>query len=356
MLSFDIFNDDAFSLTSLVAAINEVEHVPGRAGALAFAGAGEGVSTTSVAFERIGDAISLVPASARGGPAPKQGTNKGTLRNLTVPHIKIEDTVQAASVLNVRAFGSTDQLRGVQSVVNGQFAKMGTRLDLTLEHLRLGAIKGIVMDADGTTKLADLFETFQVLANPAVPGVYGPKVFDFDLANANSDPTDFRQKCQELTRWLHRNAKIVIPSTAKIWAFCGDAFFDAMIARSDVKATYLNTEEQRARVGGNYAFGVFEYGGIVWENYRGTDDGEDADGGTVGIAQNEARFFLTGVPGLYAEYFAPATFMETVGTIGLPRYAKLAPDTRFNESVELHTQMNPLPVCLRPQTLVKGLA
>ena len=45
--------------------------------------------------------------------------------------------------------------------------------------------------------------------------------------------------------------------------------------------------------------------------------------------------------------------METVNTVGLPRYAKLAPDGRFNQFVELHTQQNPLPLCLRTKTLCK---
>jgi hypothetical protein len=100
-------------------------------------------------------------------------------------------------------------------------------------------------------------------------------------------------------------------------------------------------------LGKNYEFGTFEFGGIVWENYQGTDDNS-----TVAIAADEARVFVSGVPGLYAEYFAPADFMETVNTIGLPRYAKVAVDQRFNQFVEIHAQQNPLPLCLRPQTLV----
>ena len=35
-------------------------------------------------------------------------------------------------------------------------------LDLTIEHQRIGAVKGIVMDADGTTPLLNLFTEFGV--------------------------------------------------------------------------------------------------------------------------------------------------------------------------------------------------
>lgn len=337
----DIFNDDAFSLIALTAAINEIDSVPGRAGELVFQGVGEGVATTTVSIERKGSSLTLIQTSLRGAPAPKESSDKATLRSVNIPHLALEDTITSDSVQGVRAFGTTDQLASVQSVVNGRLTKMASRHDLTLEHLRLGALSGQILDADGTTVLLDLFTLFggsQHVVN-----------FNLDMDELDSDFVDLRVQAMAVSRYIKRNAKTVIPSTAKVWAFCGDAFFDALISRDDVKATFLNTDEQRVRVGGNYAFGVFEYGGIVWENYQGTDDGS-----TVAIPTDECRLFLTGVPGLYAEYFAPGDFMETANTIGLPRYAKQAVDPRFNRYVELHTQQNPLPICLRPQTLIRG--
>jgi hypothetical protein len=40
----------------------------------------------------------------------------------------------------------------------------------------------------------------------------------------------------------------------------------------------------------------------------------------------KAYFFPVGVPGLLWQYNAPADFVETANTIGLPRYAKQAMD------------------------------
>jgi hypothetical protein len=349
----DIFNDDAFSLTSLTATINEIEHVPGRAGEVAFAGVGEGVPTTSVAIESQSESLSLIQTSARGGPAPKGARDGRNIRNLTIPHIKLEDGIQAASVQGVRQFGSMNTFLGVQSVVNTAMTKLTRRHDLTIEYHRLGALKGMILDADGS-QLTDLFATFGVTNDNTEAGGGATdaarKIFNFDLDGVETEEQDLRVRCQQVSRFIIRNAKMIVPSTARVWAFCGDEFFDKLISLEDVKKTFNNTAEQRVRLGANYAFGVFEYGDIVWENYRGTDDNS-----TVGIATDEASLFLTGVPGLYAEYFAPATFFEAVNTIGLPRYAKVAPDNRFNESVELHTQQNPLPLCLRPKTLIKGV-
>jgi hypothetical protein len=58
--------------------------------------------------------------------------------------------------------------------------------------------------------------------------------------------------------------------------------------------------------------------------------------------------------GLFRQYNAPADFVETANTIGLPRYAKQAADQQFARWVMLHVQSNPLPICTRPRVLIKG--
>ena len=39
--------------------------------------------------------------------------------------------------------------------------------------------------------------------------------------------------------------------------------------------------------------------------------------------------------------------------MGLPLYAKQEP-RQFGRGTDVHTQSNPLPICLRPEVLVKG--
>lgn len=333
----DIFNDDAFSLTSLTAMINDIDYVPGRVGELAFAGVGEGVSTLSVAIEAFGTSLSLVQSTPRGAPAPKEKQDKGTLRNVSIPQIKLEETIGAHQIMGVRQLGSTDVLRGAQSVVQRQMGKMTSRFDLTLEYLRLGALKGIVLDADGSTVLANLFTLF---------GIAAPADVAFHLDTAT---TDVRAICSGIIRQLKRNIKLAWPTTARVNALCGDNFFDNLVNHDTIKDAYKNYIGAAMALGSTNAYAKFSWGGIDFENYQGTDDNS-----TVAIGTDECRIFVTGVPGLYAEYYAPADFMEAVGSLGLPRYAKLAPDTRFNQFVELHVQTNPLPLCLRPQTLIKG--
>jgi hypothetical protein len=147
-----------------------------------------------------------------------------------------------------------------------------------------------------------------------------------------------------------RNAKTNIPPEAKIWAFCGDNFFDKLLEHPSVRNTYDGYAAAQSALGGNYALNVFEFGGVFFENYQGTDDNS-----TVAIAPDECRFFLTGVPELYEEWYAPADFMHAANTLGLPRYADLQDDNNHGKSVSLIVEMCPLPICVRPQTLCRGV-
>ena len=74
--------------------------------------------------------------------------------------------------------------------------------------------------------------------------------------------------------------------------------------------------------------------------------------GTVHVTDaGKAYFFAVG---LFRQNNAPADFVETANTIGLPRYAKQAVDLQFARWVMLHVQSNPLPICTRPRVLIKG--
>ncbi|WP_049117477.1 major capsid protein, partial [Burkholderia cepacia] len=59
MADIALFQDDAFSLSSLSAAINEQPYVPGRIGTLGLFEE-DGITTTTIQIERDGDTLALV--------------------------------------------------------------------------------------------------------------------------------------------------------------------------------------------------------------------------------------------------------------------------------------------------------
>lgn len=340
----DIFSGDAFSMEALTDSLSKIDHVPGQAGAAAFAGVGQGVPTTKITIEYRDRQISIIPTTPRGAPAPQEKRDKANLIEIPIPHVQLEETISAASIQDKRGFGTGDLVAAAETVVADEQVKMTMRLDLTLESMRLGALKGKIIDADGS-EILDLYEAFNVTP---------PADADF-----SSSAGTLRDKVMAVKRQIERDAKILLPPTAQVAALCSPGFFDEFTGHADVTTAFANYEAARSALAGDVRSG-FEFGGVVWSEYRGTDGvtgEEQSDGalfGEVGIVEGECRFFLTGVPGLWTEKFAPADWFDAINSLGLPRYSKIAMDDAMGRWVKLHVQSNPLPLCLRPATLVKG--
>lgn len=338
----DVFKNDAFSVTSLTDAINELEYRPSR---LAELGLFEekSVSTTSVAIERIGDAIQLVPPTPRGGRGDVKAAQKRSIKNLNVPHFLREWSVLADEVQNVRKFGSESEVETVMQVVLDRVSDNIADLDVTNEYSRLGAVQGIVTYADGST--LNLFNEFNVNQ---------PNETDFDLDN--NSPTDgaLRKKCADVIR-ATRTAMGGSPFSY-VHAFVGDTFFDQLIAHKEVRETYKGWSEatilRDSYVGPNRAGNpIFTFGGIVFENYGAV--AASGDGALVGIEATKAKFFPVGVRGMFKTYYAPAPYVETVNTLGKKFYAKQAM-LDLDKGVYGETQTNALHICTRPTALLRA--
>lgn len=341
MSVLNVFKSDAFNVVSLTDAINKIPFTPGRAGMLV-PWAEQGVATTSIMLEEDEGTLALVNPSARGGPGAVVGKSKRTARTLTIPHYQTDDGVYADEVQGVREFGSEQQVKTVQSVVNARMAEHATNFDVTLEHQRIGAIKGIILNGDGST-LYNLFTEF---------GVSQEGEIDFDLDNANPASGALRKAAAGAVRKVFDNLGGI--PVIGVHAFCGDAFFDDMLSHPEVVASYRGTPMAEVlRQGYVYpnnmaVYGAFEFGGIVWENYRGSVDG------TAFVHTDKCHLFpITAGPGLWRTVYAPADYIETVNTIGLPRYAKQFAMPN-DKGIMLEMQMNALSYCTRPKALLKG--
>jgi hypothetical protein len=339
----DIFNDDAFTLVSLTDAINKIDHVPGQAGALTFAGNASGIATTKVAIEQKSTALSIIPFSQRGGPAPQGTRDKASLVSVEIPHVVKQQTIQASAVQDNRGFGTTE-LASAQTVINDAQFKLGAELDLTLEHMRLGALHGEIRDADGSVIL-NLFDTLNVSEPAAV--------------EFSSSAGTLRDKCMFVKRQIEAAAKMILPPGAKVISLCSPDFFDEFTGHADVTVAFANWQASAANLADDVRSG-FDFGGITWIEYRGTDTlvGESPSEsdlvGEVGIVAGDCRLFLTGVPSLYVEKYAPADYFDSINGVGLPKYSRLAVDPEFGRYARLEVQSNPLPLVTRPATLVRG--
>lgn len=335
----NIFNSDAFGIVPLTDAINEVKFVPGRIAEMGLFTT-TSIPTLSIAIEKKGDILILVPPTPRGAPGTTVDKEKRSMLDLRVPHFEINDAIMAEEVQGVRAWGSEDQLETVIGRVAERGARHSQSFAATTEYSQIGAVKGVVTYANSST--LDLFATFSVTQIAEI---------DFDLDNGAAEDGALRRKCQGVVRTIASELD-GLPWSGKPRAFCGDNFFDDLLSCKEVRDTYKGwTAAQILREGyietSGKSYGAFEFGGIVWENYRG------AVGGTNFVDTNKCHIFPEGVPGLFRTYHAPADYNETVNTMGQRLYAKMWPMPN-DKGYNLDVQMNELNICTRPRVLLKG--
>lgn len=202
---------------------------------------------------------------------------------------------------------------------------------MTLEHQRVGAIKGVVATREGNT-LVNLYTEF---------GIAAPNAVSLEL---DVEATDVAAVFQDV---IYSIEDSIDAPYSGIHVFTGRDFHKALWRHKSVKDTFLyhsGAAELRLSVPDK-----FEFAGATWERYR-TGAAATTDLGAPYIAANEARVVVKGVPDLFITRFAPADYMETVNTIGLPFYAKQFP-MKNDKGVELEVQMNAISLCTRPDTL-----
>lgn len=320
---------EGFTLTQLSQSINVLPNMYGRVNELGLFG-WKPQSTTQVTIEMKNGVLVLVPTTPWGGVAPKNTSGKRTVRSFQIPHMPMEDTVLASEVIGVREFGTENTLQTVVSRVNEKMQTMKNKIDQTLEWRKMGALKGVVLDADGTTVIEDYFSAFGVTK----------KVVTFALGTAG---TDVRAKCMEVVRHMEDN--LMGETMTRVHALVSQEFFDALVSHPKVKEAWANYSEAAQRFGGDMRKG-FSFGGITFEEYRGIVDSKRF------IDSGEGHAFPVGTFETFSNFGAPADFVETVNTNALPYYARQK-NKDFNRGIDLHVQANQLPLVARPAVIVE---
>lgn len=324
------FDTDAFALTTLTDAFNTVPYQPGYLSAQGLF-AEQGVSTLSIVIEEKNGVLSLIQTQPRNGPRTGRERERRKLRTLSSVHLPVYDYIRADELQGVRAFGSPDQALAVETVRNDRLGSMANDLDYTLEYHRLGAVQGIILDADGEVIL-NIFDFFEVAQ---------PTEVDLDLDAANPAEGALLKKIAPIKRAII-NAMTGVPF-AGIECLCGDNFFDLLVNHPDARELYRRAQQNR--LGDAPVYESFVFGGIKWTNYRGS--------GEVAINTDKCKFYPTGAKGLFKTYYSPAPYFDTVNTIGLPRYAK-GKVNDDNTQIDLTGQTNPTTFCHRPLALIGG--
>lgn len=338
MPGFDIFNADPFTLTSLTEAVQGIPYEPMLLGSMNLF-LPRPITTLTAGVERKNGVLTLIQTSERGSPFAKDTPRRANVRDFRTVRLGKTSTIHSHELIGMRAFGTESDMQTVQAEVAMRMADLTSDLNVTVENHKLGAVQGIVLDADGST-IYNYFTEF---------GISQPSEITFSNAAVTS--------ANGMIPFIDNN--IVRPMARALGglgmmrpaALCGDQFFDWFTQHADVRDTYKNWQAAET-LRESKAFTTFPFGGVDWVNYRGTDDNS-----TVAISTAKAKFFPTGVRGLFQEVLSPGESMEMVGTRGQERYAQMLRDPSGRDAfIEVEVSKYPLFMCTRPEVLLRGVA
>jgi hypothetical protein len=351
MSVFDLLKGDGFGMMEMTAAIKFTPNVPtffGDKGLFT----PKPIRSKVAAIEQMNGALTIIQTTPDGAPIVDVGGDDRELHYFKTVRIAQKSTIQASELSDIRAFGSETEFKQLSDEILQRQTKLAYNIALTKERMRLGAISGIVLDSNNAT-IKDWYAEFNVTAPAAI-------AFAFPAGTgADTGTGAVYTKCVEISRAMQKAAAgFWLPGT-RIEAICGDTFFDKLVATNETRSIYRAQLQAQANFGNITqsgmagSFATFDYGGIHFVNYRGTDDGT-----TVGVSATTARFYPVGAnPELFQEIQAPGESFGHRGQLGLPMYSMLEVDpSGLDEWARVHARSYGMFVCTRPLILQSGTA
>lgn len=319
--------NNLFELTTLTAAVAKLPAVPSKLGAMGLFEE-RGVSTTTVVIDQSEGRLSLIPNTSRNAEAHTSRAAGRTRRVFETLHLPACAQILPSELQNIAAFGQGETAVSAATIINDRLQQLKNHIEATREWQRVGAVRGQILDADGSV-IYDLFREF------------GVQKHSIELA-LSADGTDVRKHLLDAKRHAERKLGGVLVQGWR--AVCGSEFFDRLTGHKKVQAAFANWQEAADRLGGDMRRG-FRFGDIEFMEY-------DAHvGGQAFIPSDVAQLFPV-ARGVFQMVHAPANYNETANTVGLPFYAR-ALERRMGKGWDVEVQSNPLALCLFPEALVE---
>jgi len=344
----NVFTQDAFGVVALSEAVNDITPQYGRLGAMGlFKDEGVNQRTVAVDFDPITN--QLLPQSRWGGPGVANKTQVARTHSYALPHFPINDQILAGDLQGRRRPGS-DEVQDAQWLLGKKMKEMRLKLEQTIEWMKLGVLKsGNITDGLGNVIL-NIYTDFGITQ----------AVTSLALATSTTDVMGAIAK-QKRTVLLNLRGELM----SQFIGLCSDTFYDALVSHPNVKVAFTYYQNNGQNLAGDYsganeqpnAAGMtnqgvrgFTFGGVTWVNYTGAVT--DSTGASQPLIDAGSSYLFPLGTSIFKTFYAPADYMETVNTEGLPFYAKQRP-LDYDKGIEMECQTNPLPICLKPLVIQK---
>lgn len=348
-LSLDILRNDTFSYVNLQRVAGQTTYVPQTLGRMGLFTPQPIIGSIVHLYEE-DNVIRLVPTSERGTPDIRQLRDVGRLRALKTTRLAQVDSVNAEELLGMAntSLPETIRVRNAINVLTRRTTKMKSNLEMTKELHRFGAIQGKVLDADGTTVIADFFDTF---------GLSQPALIDIDFPNIPEE-----QLLQFFQDTFLRPSLIALQDGGRATpgmyyaAMVGDGFWAKLMTHPGFRKIYELQMQAQAVARATNPLVVpnmwmeVDFAGIRWINYQGTRNN------AIAIPFNEARFFPVGASDVFNVYWGSGETLNDVLIEGKPEYLYIQPDTRdqMPAFMDAYLRSYPLYACIFPKALMRA--
>lgn len=324
---------DAFDILELTEAINKLPFVSGDFARLY--DAPTFLSQPFFAIELKEGHVSLVSDSLRDvAPNVINREDPRAVKTMRTCHLAQAVTVSPEDVAGVRAFGSIS-LDSPARRINEKQMGLKRNLELTLEFMRLGALKGQIFDPNTNELLYDMFDIFNKKQLTAT--------FDFTATpKKNENPIytsilNIQRQCDDAMQGNPYD---------HLECIVGSEFYDRITTHDLVRPFFEQWMAYHQTTFGNNDFRKgFPYGGMTFIECSKTVAGK------IQVEPDEGYVYPVG-QGIWRQYYAPADWRETVNTPGLQFYSRMDA-IQYGRGWYIEAQTNPCFLCTYPEALCK---
>lgn len=338
-LALDIFRTDDFRATSMTEMVGDIDTVPTQLDEMNIY-EDEYLRTTTVTLVNKNGNLKRVATSERGAPEELLGRKGWTMRQMEGPRLAQRDRINAKSVENLLnpALPTAARLTNAMELVAEKMAEMKDNDANTREFHRFGGLRGIILDADGTTEVANFFDEF---------GIAEPAPIPFDLGTITAD--DLRADVDETVIMpMRRILKGRLTSRTSYHALASDEWWSALIRHPGVQRIWELQESKVDMLGVSMAWKFLDFGGVRWWHYYGSDDE------TLQVPADQAIVFPIGAKDTFKAYHFPGEAIDEINAKARDIYSIISPDNRTNmfEWVDTYVRSYVLYANLCPQAVM----
>lgn len=253
---------------------------------------------------------------------------------LKVPHFPDLEVIKPEDLQDKFVFGSgRKRLASVETATADKLVALRRRHDITLEYLRMGGLKGLIIDGSDTV-LYNLFEVFGIEQT----------VVDFHL---DDQATDVGAICDALVDTI--TLALAGDVMNGVRALVSQEFFAKFTSHPNVEKFFINWQAATALSSGPLT--EFPFRGVTFEKYIAGAPNRRGQSRRF-IAANEGHAFPIGTQDTFLTAAAPPHHVDFVNTEGVEVF--VSPEVlKHGAGVELRSQSNVLPIAKRPATLIK---